>query len=91
MSRNPFAVPAHAVSAWEQLHAQILETGSTPCAGPNRDDWTGTAAQQARATDRCMDCPVLDACALYAVTAEETGGVWGGMGPAERDRWAGAR
>lgn len=90
MSRNPFAVPAHAVSAWDQLHAQILETGSTPCAGPDRDNWTGTPAQQVRAARACYDCRALEQCALYAVTAPEPGGVWGGMGPAERDRWAGA-
>lgn len=90
MSRNPFAVPEHAIPAWEALHAQIMHTGPTPCAGANRDDWTGTAAQQARAADRCFDCPVFDACAHYAVTASETSGVWGVMPPAERDRWAGA-
>lgn len=91
MSRNPFAVPEHARSAWDRLHAQILATGETPCAGPDRDNWTGTAAQQARAAAACFDCPVLDACAHYAVTASEASGVWGGMGPAERSRWAGTR
>lgn len=89
MSRNPFAVPDHARPAWDELHAQILATGPTPCAGADRNDWLGTAKQQARAARACFDCRALEACALYAVTAPEPEGVWGGMSPAERNRWSG--
>lgn len=85
-----FGVPEHARSAWEQMHAQILETGPTPCAEPSvRDTWTGSAAEQETAARLCLDCPVMQACAHYAVTAPEPSGIWGGMTPAERKRWGG--
>ena len=80
-------VPEHARREWEQLMSSITEP--TPCAGPDRDNWTGTPAQQDRAARACYDCRALEQCALYAVTAPEPGGVWGGMAPAERKRWTG--
>lgn len=86
MSGSTFAVPAHARGAWEELHEQILAAGPTPCAGPSRNDWLGTAAQQIRAAAACFDCPVIEACAHYAVTASETDGVWGGLTVAERKK-----
>lgn len=82
-----FGVPSHALGAWAELHEQITRTGPTPCAGPDRDDWLGNPTQQARAADGCMDCPVMEACGLYAVTAPEQSGIWGGMTPAERKGW----
>lgn len=84
MNPDVYAVPAHAVPAWQQLQQQLTEHGPTPCAGPDRNDWTGSTAQQARAADRCMDCPVLEACATYADTAAEKRGTWGGYSPGER-------
>lgn len=89
MSRGTFQVPDHAQAAWNLLHARILATGPTPCAGPDRNDWLGTAQQQARAARACFDCPVLEACTHYAITAPEPEGVWGGLTPAERKRWGG--
>lgn len=92
MSRNPFAVPAHALPAWEQLHRLILADGPTPCAGAGRDRWLGTDRQQRTAAAACMSCPVLDACAAYADAAGETFGVWGGYTARERQiRRGGAR
>lgn len=79
-----FNAPDHALPAWEQLHSRILATGPTPCAGPDRDDWTGTPRQQTRAATRCLDCAAMQACATYATTAREDSGIWGGMSPAER-------
>lgn len=81
---DALAVPAHARPAWERLHAQILATGPTPCAGPHRDDWTGDKRQQIRAADRCLDCPAMRACGTYAATAGETSGTWGGLTAAQR-------
>lgn len=86
MTRGSFAVPTHARPAWDELHARILATGPTPCAGPDRNDWLGTAQQQNRAARACFDCPVLEACTRYAITAPEPEGVWGGLTPAERKR-----
>jgi WhiB family redox-sensing transcriptional regulator len=36
------------------------------------------------ALDTCTVCPARDACLDYAVAADETEGIWGGMLPAER-------
>ena len=84
MSGNPFAVPAHALPAWEQLHRLILVDGPTPCAGAGRDRWQGNAHQQQTAAEACMSCPVLLACADYADAAGEQHGVWGGYTARER-------
>lgn len=81
----PFSVPAHARPAWDELHAQIIRTGTTPCAGPDRDLWIGTQAEQHIAADRCLDCPVMTACATYAATAHEREGTWGGLTARQRN------
>lgn len=86
MTRGSFAVPTHARPAWDELHERITSTGPTPCSGADRDDWLGTPAQQDRAARACFDCRALEQCALYAVTAPEPEGVWGGLTPAERKR-----
>lgn len=84
MNPDVYAVPAHARPAWQQLQQQLATHGPTPCAGPSRDDWTGSASQQARAAVRCLDCPVIEACAAYADTAAEKHGTWGGYTPGQR-------
>lgn len=85
MSRIPFSVPAHALTAWDQLHAAIVRTGPTPCADEStRDLWTGTQAEQTVAADRCLDCSVMTACATYAATADEREGTWGGRTARQR-------
>lgn len=78
MSAYTLRVPEHAFTLWLKLHEELLLSGPTPCAGSNRDDWTGTSKQQERAADACWDCPVLSACAAYANAADESHGVWGG-------------
>lgn len=40
------------------------------------------------AKEVCRDCPVAEECLHYAIAAGETHGVWGGMTPRERSRWA---
>lgn len=77
-------VPEHAAPAWRALHEQIAHNGPTPCAGPDRDNWTGTAAQQERAAEACLECFAMVACAAYADTAHESTGVWGGLTSTER-------
>lgn len=84
MSPEVYAVPDQARPAWLQLQQQIVEHGPTPCAGPSRDDWTGSNSQQARAAVRCLDCPVLEACATYADTAAERHSTWGWHSAAQR-------
>lgn len=78
-------VPDHARDEWEQLHDTLAaHQEPPPCAGPDRDHWTGTVAQQQQAAARCLDCPAMVACATYARAAGERAGVWGGTTPQER-------
>lgn len=87
MSRNPLGVPEHAIREWLALHRALGTIDATPCAGADRNDWTGGAAAQERAAARCLDCPVLALCDDYALAADERVGVWGGR--TERERRAG--
>lgn len=81
-----FSVPAHALSAWEQLHAAIARTGPTPCADESiRDLWTGTQAEQTIAADRCLGCAAMTACTTYADAAHEREGTWGGRTARQRN------
>jgi hypothetical protein len=71
----------------------LLEDGPTPCQVSERpDDWLAderTAPGRARlerAAEACLDCPVMGACLVLALTAEEPSGVWGGRTPADRRR-----
>jgi len=77
-------VPEQALPAWTDLHSQIARSGPTPCAGPNRDEWTGTDRAQIRAAEACLECPAMVACAAYAEVADEDTGVWGGLTPRQR-------
>lgn len=77
-------VPEHARSEWLAMQELIASTGPTPCAGPERDRWTGSTREQAWAADRCLDCPALRACLAYAVVADERGAVWGGLTTKQR-------
>lgn len=83
MSGNTFAVPAHALSAWEAMHRQILATGPTPCAGAGRDRWTGPPRRA---------CPVPSSRRARPTPTPQTFGVWGGYTARERQiRRGGAR
>lgn len=78
-------VPDHALTQWIDLGEALAATPEPPpCAGPDRDHWTGTATQQRTAADRCLDCPAMQACATYALTAGERTGTWGGLTPSAR-------
>lgn len=82
----PFGVPAHALPAFLALHEQITRTGPTPCADVTiRDLWTGSQAEQTIAADRCIECPVMTACAAFAATAQEREGTYGGLTARQRN------
>lgn len=68
------------------MQERIASTGPTPCAGAERDRWTGSTREQAWAADRCLDCPALRVCLAYAVVADERGAVWGGLTTAGRHK-----
>lgn len=78
-------VPPHALTEWQAL-GEALDASPTPppCAGADRDHWTGSNTQQRTAAERCLDCPAMQACAAYALTAREPYGTWGGLTPANR-------
>lgn len=84
MSPVSLGVPEHARGSWDEMHDQIAATGPTPCAGPHRDRWNGGPAEQRWAAARCLDCPVMILCAVYARDAGERLGVWGGRTSTER-------
>ncbi|MFC9840716.1 WhiB family transcriptional regulator [Rhodococcus sp. NPDC127530] len=46
------------------------------------------ARRERAAKQICQDCPVLDDCRAYALTATESYGIWGGMSETERARHA---
>jgi WhiB family redox-sensing transcriptional regulator len=47
--------------------------------------------QRLTAKKTCMDCPVRQECLDYAIEAEETYGIWGGMSWNEREQEIAAR
>lgn len=73
-------------------HKQLLEALATyspteiPCRASSRpQDWISeSSADQTRAAEACLSCPVLGQCATYAISAEEPAGVWGGHTYPER-------
>lgn len=76
--------PPAAAAEWDELQAGIVAARSLPCqVDPGR--WSSTSPSDvAAAVDGCFDCPVMGACASYAVAAREPDGVWGGLTVAER-------
>lgn len=88
---NLLGVPDHARTEWEALGAALDESGvPAPCQGTDPDRWAGRDAMGApsshdrAASDACLDCPAMIACAAYALAAGERHGVWGGMSASER-------
>lgn len=60
-----------------------------PCQGTDPEMWFGTEDESIRfrqAKELCTKCPAIQACADYALAADEQFGVWGGLSPLERDR-----
>lgn len=85
MTAPGLGVPAHALTAWAALR-DALAAVHAPCAGPDRDDWTGSLLAQSRAATACLDCPVMVECGRYALTAGEPHGTWGGLTATDRNR-----
>jgi WhiB family redox-sensing transcriptional regulator len=62
---------------------------SAACSGVESDTFfpaseEETAANSARAI--CAECPVQEACLQYALSTNQTAGVWGGLDAGERRR-----
>ena len=78
------------MSPYTTLMRQIAHRGpEVPClASPTPELWTAEADTDQRAAARaCHQCPLLHQCRQYALTQQETGGVWGGMTEAERRQY----
>jgi len=59
------------------------------CSGTESDLFFPVAeesAETSRAKEICASCPVQEACLAYALTTNQTDGVWGGMTATERRR-----
>lgn len=60
-----------------------------PCQVTDPEMWFGTEDESIRfkaAKQLCTTCPAIQACANYALAANEQFGVWGGLSPMERDK-----
>lgn len=87
---NLAGVPEHARPEWQAL-CEALESSPVPipCQGTRSREWLDTSrAATTYAATACLDCPAMQACAAYALTAREESGVWGGMTEADRRRAA---
>lgn len=76
--------PPVAAAEWEALQAGIMAARRLPCQVDPVRWWSTSPPDVATAADGCLDCPVMVACAGYAVAAREPDGVWGGLTVAER-------
>jgi Transcription factor WhiB len=85
---EPPTVPAAAIGAWITLQAAVAAIGAgVPCTGPDAPLWTSEKpGERAAAADRCVTCPAIDACAVYALLAGERSNVWSGLDRAGRRR-----
>lgn len=71
------------------LLEKIEENGTTPCVdAPEFFFPEGTEDSKrydiGAAKYLCSQCPVIDACRMYALEAKEPFGIWGGLTPEER-------
>jgi WhiB family redox-sensing transcriptional regulator len=71
----------------------VLHTdGPAPCEEGDPAAWWPAQGDDpddvALAVRCCADCPARVECLTYALAADERGGVWGGLTPAERARLA---
>jgi hypothetical protein len=75
-----------AAEAWSALLGALATRGPAPCqTSPVPDAWfesRGPLLEEAQKA--CGGCGVRAECLAYAVTAEESDGVWGGLTAQER-------
>lgn len=71
-----------------ELARQIEQSPTIPpCQDSDPEAWfseDGMLEAGRKAKKMCQSCPVINACATYAIAAEEMFGVWGGMTALER-------
>jgi hypothetical protein len=67
-------------------------TAGLPCRLAPDTWYSDNARDRSAAVRACRNCPLMEACAEYAIDAREAEGVWGGTTPADRRGfWSGRR
>lgn len=62
------------------------------CGDSDSDLWiSDLRPDQEKAKDICAGCPVMMDCLEWAIRNNETGGIWGGLGPSERKEYKSRR
>lgn len=91
VERNAWAIPSEALAEWLRLAALVDEIGAVPCRTsdpeawwPNRNAVDHPPARMAR--EACYGCEAKAACLDYALAADESDGIWGGLTVQERGR-----
>jgi hypothetical protein len=77
------------ITTLDDLNKAIELTNGTPCQGApdlfvNDAEDTNSILMTRYAKILCLECPVLELCASYAMDNRETFGVWGGTSPNDR-------
>lgn len=68
-----------AISAWKELNESLANV-TTPCSG-KPDDYADNSIKISidKAEEMCYNCPIIKQCYDYAVAANVTAGIWGGI------------
>ena len=81
--RPPLPLPVTVIWDW-RLHVACRDIDSAVFFHPDRERGSAKDHRDRRAKEVCARCPVIDACARYALEVQEPHGVWGGMTVTER-------
>lgn len=83
-------LPQPVAEAWDwQLVAACRDVDTKVFFAPDAERGLRRLARERVAKAVCRSCPVVAACAAYAIKTREPFGVWGGLTPEERRRlWA---
>ena len=81
---------------WEVMNKSGM-LGVTNCSNnpdmffPDMKNFNSAYADVQTAKRACKTCPLLDACATYAIVAHEREGIWGSLSPYEREGHGGSK
>ena len=82
---SPVGIPPEAMPEWLRLADVLGSEGPAPCELEPDEWWPEKGTPTSLAVRCCNGCPARDACLDYALTANERGGLWGGLVTSERD------
>ncbi|MCU1614691.1 MAG: Transcription factor WhiB [Frankiales bacterium] len=91
---SSWLMPTGAVTEWLTLSALLdeLDDSDVPCRADPAAWWPDRKYLNSPTTNAavmaCEGCPARDACLAYALAADEREGVWGGLLPDERRKFA---